>query len=164
MHEYIDDTGYKWRVEINIQAVKEVRGALNIDMFDPGGDVLAKLFDDPLTLCDILYVLCKAQAEKAGITDEDFGRRLRGDAIDAASTAFIEELADFFPNHRRQILQAMTATIQKLETLNTERTVELLSGDEMEEIVRNHLKTVMDRISGRLSTKAPAQSESTPGH
>jgi len=164
MHGYVDDTGYKWRVDINIQAVKEVRDALDIDMLDPGQDMLAKLFDDPLALCDILYVLCQAQAETAGITDEDFGRRLRGDAIDAASTAFIEELADFFPNHRRQILQAMTAKIQQLETTNTDKTLELLAGEELDRIVETHLNRVRDRISGLASTASPARSASTPGH
>jgi regulator of extracellular matrix RemA (YlzA/DUF370 family) len=44
--------------------------------------------------------LCKDQADKQSITDEDFGRALSGDVITQAADAFVEELIDFFPDAR----------------------------------------------------------------
>ncbi|MFM7927420.1 MAG: hypothetical protein ACKO9Q_06865, partial [Pirellula sp.] len=61
---------------------------------------LSKLVSDPVTLADVLYCLCKDQADKQSITDEDFGRALSGDVITQAADAFVEELIDFFPDAR----------------------------------------------------------------
>jgi hypothetical protein len=75
-------------------------GSICIHLVDDGFKSLSKLVSDPVTLADVLYCLCKDQADKQSITDEDFGRALAGDAITLAADAFVEELIDFFPDAR----------------------------------------------------------------
>ena len=103
MHSFVDNSRRTWEVAINVAAVKRIRGLLGIDLYalvDDGFKSLSKLVSDPVTLADVLYCLCKDQADKQSISDEDFGRALAGDAITQAADAFVEELIDFFPDAR----------------------------------------------------------------
>ena len=69
------------------------------------GDLLEQLSTDPILLCDVVYVLCKPEADQQNVTDEQFGQAMAGDAIEHATTALLEELVDFFPLARRRVLQ-----------------------------------------------------------
>jgi hypothetical protein len=103
MHSFVDNSRRTWEIAINVAAVKRIRGLLGIDLYalvDDGFKSLSKLVSDPVTLADVLYCLCKDQADKQSISDEDFGRALAGDAITQAADAFVEELIDFFPDAR----------------------------------------------------------------
>ena len=95
MHSFVDNSRRTWEVAINVTAVKRIRGLLGIDLYalvDDGFKSLSKLVSDPVTLADVLYCLCKDQADKQSISDEDFGRALSGDVITQAADAFVEEL------------------------------------------------------------------------
>ena len=84
MHSFVDNSRRTWEVAINVTAVKRIRGLLGIDLYalvDDGFKSLSKLVSDPVTLADVLYCLCKDQADKQSISDEDFGRALSGDVI-----------------------------------------------------------------------------------
>lgn len=166
MRDFNDNWDRTWRIEINITAVKELRAALGVDLLDVGGELLTAMIDDPVALCDVLYVLCKPQADKAGVSDEDFGRGLRGDPIDAAVAAFLEELTDFFPSRRRRLMQAAMEKMQALQERATERAMEVLTGDQLDRLVESkldeRLADAMQGTRGEGSTSSPASSESTP--
>ena len=103
MHTFADHTGRVWTVTIHVTAVKRVRAMAGVDLYglvDEKLEGIAKLLSDPCGLVDVLYVLCKDEADKLGVSDEDFGRSLGGDSLERASTAFLEELTDFFPDPR----------------------------------------------------------------
>lgn len=90
-------------ITIHVSAVKRVRSLVEVDLYsliDDGMAGLSKLLADPITLVDVIYALCKDDADKEGITDEDFGRAMWGDAIEHARDAFVEALVDFFPDPR----------------------------------------------------------------
>jgi len=169
MHEFTDNTGRKWLVEINISAVKNVRGLLNLDLLDLGHETLATMVDDPVALCDVLYVLCREQARAAGVSDEDFGRGMRGDAIDGAVSAFISELTDFTPSRRRRLLQAAMEKMKILEDRATEKTMMMLTGDRLDRLLEEKLEEKLDETLcegtdfGGESTSSPASPASTPG-
>ncbi len=103
MRSFTDNLGRAWTVTINVAAIKRVRGLVNVDLYklvDDGFKPLAALVSDPVQLADVLYCLCKDEADAKQISDEDFGRALGGDAITLAADAFVEELIDFFPDAR----------------------------------------------------------------
>ena len=115
MKTFLDATGRTWSVSLNVDAVKRVRSLADVDLLEAaGGKLLDRLTTDPILLSDILFAVCKEEAETKGITDEEFGRGLSGDAIDGATTAFLEELVAFFPKGRRGVLEK---AIQKLGVL-----------------------------------------------
>ena len=131
MRTFRDNDGRSWDLTLNIYAVKQVRDVLGVDLLDPSGSpkgenaddcLLRKLIADPVLLVDVLYVVCRDQAEKAGVTDEQFGRAMAGDAIDEATRAFLEELADFTPSPRdraraRKVIDATWNLIDRAQDL-----------------------------------------------
>src|SRR5690606_30386907 len=95
MTTFNDTTGRTWTISINVDAIRRVRSLLNVNRLDAvDGKLLEQLVVDPVLLCDILFALVKPEADAKNVTDEDFGRALGGDALDHATTALLEGLAD----------------------------------------------------------------------
>jgi hypothetical protein len=118
MKTFTDNAGRTWTVTINVDAIKRVRTLVQVnllDVLDDGCKLLAELHDDPVLLVDVLYCVCKPEADAQNVTDEEFGRAMSGDAILQASTALLEELSDFFPNARQRA--AMKELLKKTETV-----------------------------------------------
>ncbi len=118
MHTFKDSADRLWTVAINVSAIKRVRGLINIDLYglvDDRFEGLAKLLADPISLIDVIYCLCRDEAEKRGITDEAFGAAFHGDVIEHASRAFLEEFTDFFPDPR--VRAGLAKVMQKSRTV-----------------------------------------------
>lgn len=105
MHGFRDCHGRNWSIRVDVGAVKRVRSALGVDLMqvaerktrdggrEPG--VLERLASDPVLLVDVIYVLCRDQAQAAGVTDEEFGSAMAGDALEAAVNAMLGAIVDF---------------------------------------------------------------------
>jgi hypothetical protein len=118
MKQFTDNSGRTWTVPVNVDGIKRVRSLLGVnllDVLDDGCKLLADLHDDPVLLVDVLYCLCKPEAEAKQVTDEEFGRAMSGDALLHASKALLEGLSDFFPNARQRA--AMKRLLQTTETV-----------------------------------------------
>ena len=115
MRTFTDNAGRTWTIDVHVTAIKRVKSLTNVNLLDLGeGKLLEQLSSDPVLLVDVLYALCKPEADARHISDEDFGMAMAGDAIDHATTALLEELVDFFPGWRRQIL---AKALRKLDAL-----------------------------------------------
>ena len=148
MHSFVDNSRRTWEVAINIAAVKRIRGLLGIDLYalvDDGFKSLSKLVSDPVTLADVLYCLCKDQADKQSISDEDFGRTLSGDVITQAADAFVEELIDFFPDARAR------ASLRKA----------IEAGKTVRDKVLSHAEKILDSIDPETEAKKWISSSGT---
>ena len=158
MHSFRDNAGRVWAVAINVAAVKRVRGLVNVDLYklvDDGFKPLAALVADPVLLADVLYCLCKDEADARQVTDEDFGRALAGDAILSAAEAFSEELIDFFPDARTR------ASLTKV----------LAAGRTVREKILDHAEALVEGLDPAAEARrwiasfgtSPGASGSTPG-
>ncbi|MBE7466816.1 MAG: hypothetical protein HS116_25375 [Planctomycetes bacterium] len=113
MRTFKDNAGRTWTVSVDVDAIRRVRTALQVNLASAElAQVLERLLSDPVLLCDVLFVVCKPEADKLGVSDVDFGRAMAGDAIEAGTLALLEELANFTPNPRdrarvKRLLQAM---------------------------------------------------------
>ena len=79
MHRFVDNANRTWEIAINVATVKRIRGLLDVDLYslvDDGFKSLSALVSDPVNLADVLFCLCKEQADRLDVTDEDFGRAL----------------------------------------------------------------------------------------
>jgi hypothetical protein len=157
VHSFRDNAGRTWTVVINVAAVKRVRGLVNIDLYkliDDGFKPLGALVSDPVQLADVLYCLCKDEADAKSVSDEDFGRALAGDAITLAADAFVEELIDFFPDARAR------ASLTKV----------LAAGRKVRDRLLDHAETVIETLDPETAASAliasfgnsPGSSASTP--
>jgi len=166
MRVFKDTAGREWSLALNVYAVKKVRDLLSLDLLDlggsdkPGDGLLFRLIADPVLLVDLLYVVCKDQADKEGVTDEQFGQAMSGDVIDAASKAFLEELADFTPSPRdraraKKVIEATWALIDRAQDLLDAKADKALPA------AAEALLAEMSAI-GSLSTSSPDSSASIP--
>jgi hypothetical protein len=121
------------------------------------GKLIERLISDPVLLCDVIYSVCKPEADTKNISDEDFGRSMAGDAIDAATTALLEDLVDFFPQGRRKVLAKALGKLKALETAALNAVETKLDSPELEA----RMKRELERLS-ISSGDAPESSASTP--
>lgn len=123
---YQDNKGRSWNLAISVATIKRVKATLGVDLLESlGGKLLHDLVADPIMLCDVIYVIAQPQAEAAGVTDEQFGEALAGDAIDRAAAAFLEGLAGFFarPDQRkviRTVAEKIDAALKEAERVSLE--------------------------------------------
>ena len=113
-----DAEGHAYETKITVAEIRDVKTELGINLMDIAtGDLLQRISEDVILLCDILYVVNRSQAKEYGIDDAQFGRNLYGDALEEATRAFMEEMINFFPNQRtRQLLtKAMTKGQERMD-------------------------------------------------
>ena len=167
MKTFTDNTGRAWQIAINVDAVKRVKGLLGVDLMEATeGRLLERLISEPILLCDLVYALCKPQADAAHVTDEDFGRAMAGDAIEAATGAMLEELVDFFPSRRRALLAKAVGKLRTLETMVLTAAENRLDSPELEtqlqQGVQAMLASAMPPSAGRPSGDSPGSPASSP--
>jgi len=153
-----DLTGRVWTISVNVDALKRVRSLLSVNLMEViEGKLLEQLISDPVLLCDIIYVLCKPEADAQEVSDEEFGRSMAGDAIELATTALLEELAEFFPLEKRRLLQKALTKLKTLETKALEMANLRLDSPELEAEMEAALNAV-----GNSSGQPPEPWDLTP--
>ena len=74
MRQFTDTKERVWDVELNVRQMKRVRDVLGIDLVNViqtnkdgsvATDTIDRVANDPILLCDILWVLCEQQAKLA---------------------------------------------------------------------------------------------------
>lgn len=155
MASFTDATGRTWAVNIDVTTIRRLRSALDVnllDMVEDEGKLLSQLLTDPVLLVDMIYVICKPQADQHNLSDEDFGRALVGDAIDRATDALLEALSAFFPSQRGALLRRLVEKTRKTMALAYQVASKQLDGLEITEA------DIASRL-GSLSTKSPGSAE-----
>lgn len=137
MTTFTDHAGRTWSLTITVDAIKRVESLVKANLarlLEPRKGcelpLLTELESDIILLCDVLFALIKPQADSQGVTDEQFGQALGGEAIAAAYEAFWEELVGFFQKlphgtatvtairkHRELIEAQLKAAQDKMEAL-----------------------------------------------
>jgi hypothetical protein len=165
MHTFADNLGRTWYVAINVATIRRVRAALGVDLYamvDDGMRELGRLVSDPVRLADVLYVLCKEDADAKNISDEDFGRALGGDAITAAAEALVEELVDFFPEERsRAALRRVIAAGRQVRTKLLEHAETMLGELNVDSCASALISSYSSSRASSASTPAPSPSASS---
>jgi hypothetical protein len=166
MKTFNDNAGRSWNVEVNVAAIKRVRGLTQVNLLDiTEGTLIEKLVRDPVLLCDVLFALCKPQADERQppVSDEEFGRAMAGDAIEQATAALLEELVSFCPSprDRKNLGRVLEATKKVMDKARDVIEAKLDSG-ELEKAAERALAQ-LDETPSDSSGNAPASPESTPG-
>lgn len=125
MQSFRDNEGRTWAVAVDVASIKRARALAGFDLagvLDRREDV-DRLARDPVLLVDVLYAVCKPEADSRGVSDEDFGRAMAGDALEHAVNALVEAIVSFSPNprvramHRLALAKARTAETKALDAL-----------------------------------------------
>jgi len=114
---WIDAQGRSWSTAINVNTIKRVRELAGINLLEVfDGQLLNRLSEDPELLVNMLFAVCKPQADSQSVTAEAFAELLVGDAIEQAATALVQGLIDFFPKDRREVLRRLWTATGKAQT------------------------------------------------
>ncbi len=166
MHAFKDNLGAAWSVTLDVTQLRAVRAELGLDLLNLAADgAIAQLSSDPIALADCLFVLCRDQAKERRIDDSQFGRRLRGDAIDEATAALLEELCDFFPPSKRAVLSRALTKSRELQPAALAKMVaqiDALTLDDLLEPLPTAHCPLPATPPGSSSTGSPESSDSTP--
>ena len=170
MRQFKDNAGRTWTVDINVATLKRVRGLTGVDLMQViEGTLIEKFIRDPVLLCDVVYAVCKPEADARSISDEEFGKAMAGDAIEAATMAVLDELVGFCPSPRDRanlgrVLQATNRVMDKARDLTEKRIETLTSESELDRLVNRMAPPIPEPPTpGSSSTSAPEPSASTPG-
>jgi len=129
MHEFTDSKGETWDVAITGATVKRAAHYLDVDLGNltaakPDQPALLTRIDtDIVFLVDLLFVVCKPQADARKLADVDFAERLAGETLRKAHDALLEALSDFYqslgrPDQARAIekqREVITAAVEEAE-------------------------------------------------
>jgi len=170
MRQFKDNAGRTWTVDINVATLKRVRGLTGVDLMQViEGTFIERFIRDPVLLCDVVYAVCKPEADAAKVSDEEFGRAMAGDAIEAATQAVLDELISFCPSPRDRanlgrVLQATNRVMEKARDLTEKRIQTLTSESELDKLVNRMVPSLQEpQTSGSSSTSVPEHLASTPG-
>ena len=156
-----------WTVNINVATIKRVRSLLNIDMLEPESFLI--LTQDVISLCDILYVVCKEEADQRSLSEEQFLASFGGPMLNEAFDVLMEAYTDFFPDQalrkRLQILAEKTKVAREKTLALVEKQTPLLMqqiDQDIEKILHDMDVEMENTIaSGSTSTNVPVSSAST---
>jgi len=162
---FTDAGGRDWLVGITVSTLKRVRAHLDVDLMtilDDRGKLLGRFVDDPVLFADVLYVVCKPQADERGVSDEQFGELLAGDTLEKATGVFLEALVDFFPlATRRKALRRLLEKVQSAQEKAIGQATKNLEDPELDRRIETALSEVSE--PGVSLTDAPESSDSAPG-
>lgn len=156
MRKFNDEQGRTWVVAISVDTIKRVRRELDIDLLDnTDGKLVHRLLADEVLLGDVIYAVCKPEAEKLGISQDDFDRAMLGDAIEHAVGALLAGITDFCRSQtRRANLKNMINKTRSAMDL-----AEAVIGEKIEAIDVDAIVNQAMRTSGSSSGSVPESSE-----
>lgn len=160
MKTFQDNKNQEWQIALTYASVKRVKDLLDIDLtkaMEGDPPMFRVVQEDLLLLCNILYVVCKPQADAKGITDEQFGELLGDVQIFAASNAFYAEWVGFFRNLQRPESATMLEKQRSLMTRAYAKVNQELSSPKVDQL----LEHALDQVSIDWSKLQPS-SESNP--
>lgn len=116
MRRFKDNQDREWKIEVNGFTVGEVRrdtGVLLPSWYDDQMKLPRELASDWCKLVDVLWVLCREQAEATNVSQKEFASALMGDALGSAWDALEEAVPDFFTSpDQREMARTLTGKLR----------------------------------------------------
>jgi hypothetical protein len=164
MQTFTDTAGRVWSLAISTHTVKRVRTLLSVDLMEfVEGSLMGKLMGDVVLFVDVLYAICKPEADARNLTDEQFGQAMSGDVLLAAEEALAESLFSISHPSRRQAARTAWEKAKQLRERASELAVVRLNDPAIERRFEEILNAPIDLDSppptrGSSSTNSPAWS------
>ena len=123
--------------------------------------------NDVVLLADVLYVLCKDEAEKLHVSDEDFGRSLNEESLAAGFDAMLDGLVDFFQKSRRDLYRKVLTTGRAILSRKQQEAAAAIASPEvdrmLEEAIERELsKTTLEKVSATAASSGTISSLASP--
>ena len=132
MPNFTDALGRTWPLSITYATCKRILAQCEINLLDVAqiDQTIGRMRLDNLLVGDIVLCLCVSECTARGISIDSFQDALDGEALDGASSALLEGLANFF--RRGQKGKLLTEMISKLKKMEETATNQALADIERE--------------------------------
>jgi len=112
MRDFHDKVGRTWQIQIDPAFLRQARVALGVDLFAADSGI-ATLRLDPLLAANALWLLCRGQAEAAGVAEAEFYAGLDLPAITRGRRCVCFAVLDFLDLDRlpEEISEAAIASV-----------------------------------------------------
>jgi len=159
MNVFKDNAGREWNVSITIGSIMRVKEMLGIDLMElANGDakLITDLQTDDILFGQVIYVICKPQADELGIKDKNFYDAMAGDDLDQAMKVFLDGLVSFFRSPKiRALVKTMVDQANKSMDLGIDIITTKVQSKKMDTLLQKGLsdmeKQMDDSIEKALS-------------
>lgn len=144
MTTWKDNEGRPWTFSVNMWTCKQVKSETGWDLpniLNDGMEKLGQLVADKCELFSVFLVLLKDQIDKRGMTPEQFGMAVAGDALACAAESFLEALADFFPARQSSQIKRLITTGNQLVSALADKADEELDKIDLSTLIQRALST-----------------------
>lgn len=155
MQKFQDTSGVEYTLSVTVASIERVRTEANVDLaklFEEDGSILQALFDDPVKLVHVLFVLAKP----TNVSPGQFAESLAGDELETAGNALVEAVVDFFPRAQRQSLRKMLAKLKTAAATYREKAEPILEA----QIDEKFNELLADLTRSKSVTGSPESSDS----
>ena len=166
--QFTDERGRVWRIELNYSLAKRLRDVTGLDFVNyQDGKALLAIHDSDEKLVQVLWLLCEPQAQAAGVSEEEFGAGLGGDALEQGIEALEQALLNFSRPAKRQAIAAIRDKAHELVAAQTNLTETKLRSPKVTEFLAAKLAEasaeIDRRIDEQMRTPATSGSSGTSG-
>jgi hypothetical protein len=164
MTKFADNVGRQWEPEINVVTIGRVRDRLKINLLELvlPNSTLPERLGDPCLMVDVLYLLCKDQADKLEVDDLAFGKAMTPDGIEDAWTGVLEGIVSFSPRGLRPAYQKVLTKAKAFEAAQTARIKTLVEQPEFDAMLDRAMESPLNRNQNRPAT-LPSESSGDAG-
>ena len=160
MKSFTDEQGREWSLRLTLNTDRRVFEAVGVYLSDLSDEpTLDRICNEMVLLGDIVWVMIEKQAAERGLSKNDFLEDLRGDVLESALEAVIQETLDFLGSRGRAIktARANRLRIQKeLDEMNLAG-MEGMTGEDLYKLLASSLA-----VSTGLPGSAAESAGSTP--
>ena len=125
MSKFKDDKGREWTLVLNYHIASRIEDELEIPLLSK----LQEVEFSPRHCVEMVWMIIEQQAEKQGVTPEDFGGSIIGDTLEHLSDALLDCVAFFYKGLNPQQAKLLTS----MKEMRKKLTGELL--DRMEDSI-----------------------------
>lgn len=163
-----DREGRKWPTTISVTTIARVKEATGVNLLEiVEGKLLPRFLDDPLLLVDVLYVVCKPQADERSVSKDAFGDLFVGDVTVEAVQSLVRGLLDFFPSDRRAMIERLWKATERAQGEAVKMATDKLNSPLIDQALTGAIRKASNEIDqqlrqfGEASTNSPESSAST---
>jgi len=156
-----DAKGNVWELTLDFVSCRRVRDLVHVNLLSMNTAVVFATLSDPIAVAEIVYAICKPQADARRISEPEFLRLMEIEPNSIADV-LVRKLSDFFRRLGQPAKAAQMTTAQERAT----KLAAMTTPEELERITNETFNWMQSQIrrnsSGEPLTNSQASSESIP--
>lgn len=154
MASFTDQQGREWQINIDAPTVMEIRSDCDPEFLKNDtkeSNTYIRLQEDPVLLCRVVFLLTREQREARHIAEPDFYRSVIGEAIDRATEAMLDAIANFIPKSTKDLLVASAEMRKRVLERGTAELLTRLKDPQLEAKVMENMNAKLDEVIAELT-------------